>query len=213
MKLRRLMRAALAAACGLLPTYACAVVVQLFSPADFTAPVRFSNDFEAGMVDTAQIDFLSDALRNPIILSTVSQGGTTSSEPHYLFNNNVPGTSSVNVPLVAFPLVGGVFEVGMFFGNDPFPSVVATLSVYDSSDTLIGQVVVPGNGNDNTDQFIGLRSSVPIARIALDYGATSIGEAIDDITIGAASVPLPGTLSLIGLALAGLGFSRRKRAS
>lgn len=35
---------------------------------------------------------------------------------------------------------------------------------------------------------------------------------IDNIVVNAAAVPAPGTMALVGIGLAGLGFSRRKRA-
>lgn len=186
-------------------------VTQLFSPADFTASLLFSNNFESGTVDVSGIDILSDSIRSPLILSTVSQGGSTSSEPHYLFNDAIGGTSSINVPLVAFT-APGAFEIGMFFGNDQLAGVVATLSVFDSADALLGQVAVAGNGNDLIDQFIGLRSTSPFARAELNFGATALGEAIDDITVGVRAVPSPGSVPLIilGLLAAGLRFIPRK---
>lgn len=43
-------------------------------------------------------------------------------------------------------------------------------------------------------------------------GGDNIGMLLDNVRLTAVSVPEPGTLGLLGLGLAGLGFARRKRA-
>ncbi len=116
------------------------------------------------------------------------------------------------------------FEIGMTFGNDdPGPCCGSTglfdvtLSVFDGS-TLLGSVTVATNGNDFSDQFIGLGSDVAFTHAELQYGAGSafLAKFITRIDLGyepVAAIPVPAALPLFLSALIGLGFFARWRQS
>jgi hypothetical protein len=94
-----------------------------------------------------------------------------------------------------------------------------TFSVYDALDNLLGTVT--GNTADNNnyggkdeDAFYGFISDVGIKRITIgNPGAIEVDHLQYGLMNGTnTDVPEPGTLALFGLGLAGLGFTRRRKA-
>ena len=133
------------------------------------------------------------------LLDWTSLGRTTTSPDNVLatvrnFNDPIWATHLNIVSTV--PL----YALGACFGNDQsnldFNSI--RLSAYDTAGGLIGSVDVTTNNNTAVDQFIGLRSDIPFARVRFENltpsGAPSASYSVvlDDLKLE--SVPEPSTI-------------------
>jgi hypothetical protein len=108
---------------------------------------------------------------------------------------------------------GGVYGVGFDFSNGRTLPYVAYVTYGNGSTENLA--LSPAGFPDL--EFWGITSDLLIASIHFgltDGGTTREGDfALDNLTIGnAGSVPEPGSLTLLGLGLAGLGLSRRRKA-
>ena len=88
-----------------------------------------------------------------------------------------------------------------------------TIMVYNGA-SLLGSIIVGGNG------LIDLSSFGAITRVffedsssVIEEGGYGVGYSNVRFTVAAQPVPEPGTLALLGLGLAGLGLSRRRKSA
>jgi hypothetical protein len=77
-----------------------------------------------------------------------------------------------------------VMAMGAYFGNDQNGTDFSAIrmSAYDSAGELLGFVMVAANNNTHIDQFIGLASDVPIARVRFE-NQNSSGAATEGLSV------------------------------
>jgi hypothetical protein len=168
-------------------------------------------------------DFEDAALQPGLTFSSGSSRGMAES---WVSNSTPSGLWGYVQPQKTQPLdiffADPVTQGGMFFGHDwglfaPQPFNVF-LSLYNSTNTLLGEVSVAADMGNSALQFIGFESTAPVTRAQIRYGENGdagLGIYIDDLMFGRSStaVPEPSTILLMGLGAGAAYVTRRRRKS
>lgn len=190
-----------------------AIITQLASEADFVSSEVIVDSFDAPLGSATEYSFDPTAFQITSNEGQLARTGNT-----FLGDSTKP---------LAVTLAVETYEVGAYMGNDDdnpfrfgsvfFGQVDFFLDAYDRASNLLGTVQVAGTGNDLIDQFVGLRSSVPLGSVVFRNTSEYFnpGLALDDFAIGferGGSTPVREP-SVLPLLLAGLGlaawFARR----
>ena len=195
---------------------AAADYIQLTTPGGMAGAVT-TLDFEGGQINNPDVTFEAGST---LVNATPKSSGVTTSGVFGLHEAAPYNGGPEN--LATF--TSGVYQVGMFFGNDDTcctSGFDATLSVYNLANQLIGSVSVTANMDDFVNQFIGIQTDELIFRSVLDYGQASndLWGYIDDFTYGGDAlavppdqVPVPATLALLMAGGLGMAWRRRRHA-
>ncbi len=128
----------------------------------------------------------------------------------YVLGDIIVGSSSVRIDFST-----GVTAWGGDLRGISDDGRVARIDVFSAADVLLGSVDLATASGGNNFRFSGFELTggdvadhITFVSV-IDQGNDVWG--LDDVAIRVSAVPVPGTLLLLGLGLAGLGLSRRKQ--
>ena len=185
-----------------------------WAAAVFTSSSAFLAQVEPGAY-TETFNSVVDANTNVQSFSGPGGFGYTATLPSgqlFYFGASALSTNQPNVPVTltftgtAVTAIGGHFyaiDIG-----DAFLSAPVSIGLSDGTT----ETFTPGSAAS----YRGYTSSVAITSLTFSSGAPGAYATVDNLTIGTAianqSVPEPGTVALVGLALVGLMATRRRDA-
>lgn len=132
------------------------------------------------------------------------------SSPNYLTNFfNFPSTAGDDrLDEIRISFLAPTTDVTMVINTAGTNDI--RFDIYDFSGAFVESVVRSGSGTDNVSISI---AGSNIGRISAFQPTDLWWWSLDDLSFTQASVPVPGTLALMLLGMAGLGLARRHRAA